>query len=161
MAGDSTTIARPYAEAAFEVATEHKALESWSDALGDLAAIVTDPLLAEQIGNPNVPGETLRELIFGVVGDGLSKEVQALVWLLAENKRLILLPDISRLFDQMKTAAEGLRHIQIRSAFPVDDTEQTELATTLKAHFGSEIELSVETDADLIGGIIIRAGDVV
>jgi len=161
MAGDSTTIARPYAEAAFEVAQEKKALGDWADALGTLAAIVEDPQISEQVGNPNVSGETLRDLIFGVAGEGLSKEMQGLVRLLAANKRLVLLPDIARLFDQMKTVAEGLRRVEIRSAYDVSAAEQQALTTTLKAHFGSEVELSVEQDASLIGGIVIRAGDVV
>jgi F-type H+-transporting ATPase subunit delta len=161
MAGDSTTIARPYAEAAFEVAREHQALDAWSDALGTLAAIVEDPQIASQVANPNVPSDTLRDLLFGVVGEGLSKEMQGLVRLLAANKRLIVLPDIARLFEQMKTAAEGLRNVQITSAFAVDEAEQTALAATLKAHFGCDVELSVAQDADLIGGVVIRAGDLV
>jgi F-type H+-transporting ATPase subunit delta len=161
MAGDSTTIARPYAEAAFEVAQEHKALDAWSDALGTLAMIVQDPRIASQVGNPNVPGDRLRDLLFGVVGEGLTNEMQGLVRLLAANKRLMVLPDIARLFDQMKTAAEGLRNVQVTSAFAVDETEQAALAATLKAHFGCEVELSVEQDSDLIGGVIIRAGDLV
>ena len=161
MAGDSTTIARPYAEATFAVAQEHKALGDWSDALGTLAAIVEDPQIADQVGNPNVSGETLRDLIFGVVGEGLTKEMQGLIRLLAANKRLMVLPDIARLFNQMKTAAEGLRHVEIISPFEVSPAEQQELIAALKTHFGSEVELSVEQDANLIGGIVIRAGDVV
>jgi F-type H+-transporting ATPase subunit delta len=161
MAGDSTTIARPYAEAAFAVAQEKKALEAWSDALGNLAAIVEDPQIADQVGNPNVSAETLRDILFGVVGEGLSNEMQGLVRLLADNKRLIVLPDIARLFNQMKTAAEGLRHVEIVSAFAVSAAEQQELTAALKAHFGSEVELSVERDPRLIGGIVVRAGDVV
>ncbi len=161
MAGDSTTIARPYAEAAFAVAQEKKALDDWSDALGTLAAIVEDPQIADQVGNPNVSGDTLRDIIFSVAGTGLSNEMQGLVRLLAANKRLIVLPDIARLFNQMKTAAEGLRHVEIHSAYAVSPAEQQALTATLKAHFGSEVELSVERDASLIGGIVIRAGDVV
>jgi len=161
MAGDSTTIARPYAEAAFEVAQEHQALDAWSDALGTLATIVEDPQISSQVGNPNVPGDTLRDILFGIVGEGLTKEMQGLVRLLSTNKRLVVLPDIARLFDQMKIAAEGLRNVQITSAFAVEDAEQTALAATLKAHFGGDVDLSVEQDEDLIGGIIIRAGDVV
>lgn len=160
MAGDSTTIARPYAEAAFDLAQEQRALDAWSDALGSLAAIVEDPQIAAQIGNPNVPRATLRDLIFGIAGEGLGKEVQALVRLLADNKRLMVLPDISRLFEQMKRAAEGLRRVEIRSAYPVDAADQAALAAVLKSHFGADVELSVETDAALIGGIVIRAGDV-
>ncbi|KAA6185951.1 F0F1 ATP synthase subunit delta [Thiohalocapsa marina] len=161
MAGDSTTIARPYAEAAFEVAKSTSALDAWSDALNTLAGIVDDPLISDQVGNPNVPRETLRDLIFAVAGDGLTVEMQNLVRLLADNKRLAVIPEVARLFDQLKTAAEGLRHVAITSAFAVSDDEQKSLANALRSHFGSEVELTVEQDSALIGGIKIHAGDIV
>jgi F-type H+-transporting ATPase subunit delta len=161
MAGDSTTIARPYAEAAFDVARDQGGLDAWSKALNMLAAIVEDPQVSDQVGNPNVPRETLRDLIFAVAGDGLTTPVQNLVRLLAQNKRLSVIPDVARLFDQLKTAAEGLRHVRVQSAFAVSADEQTALAATLKKHFGSEVELSVEQDESLIGGIKIHAGDIV
>jgi F-type H+-transporting ATPase subunit delta len=161
MAGDSTTIARPYAEAAFDVARDQGALDAWSEALNRLGAIVADPQISDQVGNPNVPKETLRDLIFAVAGDGLSTQVQNLVRVLAQNKRLSLAPDIARLFDQFKTTAEGLRHVQVQSAFAVSAVQQKALASVLKQHFGSEVELSVEKDQSLIGGIKIHAGDIV
>ncbi|MBK1703465.1 F0F1 ATP synthase subunit delta [Halochromatium glycolicum] len=161
MAGDSTTIARPYAEAAFEVARASSALNTWSDALNRLAAIVADPQVASQIGNPNLSDKALLDLIFGVAGEGLSAEVQNLVRLLAENERLAVLPDLARLFDARKTAAQGVRHIQIRSAFALSDAEQDSLKGTLKGHFGADVELTVEQDPSLIGGLEVRADDVV
>jgi F-type H+-transporting ATPase subunit delta len=161
MAGDSTTIARPYAEAAFEVARASSALDTWSDALNRLAAIVADPQVASQIGNPNLSDKALLDLIFGVAGEGLSAEVQNLVRLLAENERLAVLPDLARLFDARKTAAQGVRHIQIRSAFALSDAEQDSLKGTLKGHFGADVELTVEQDPSLIGGLEVRADDVV
>ncbi|MGD8498472.1 MAG: F0F1 ATP synthase subunit delta [Chromatiales bacterium] len=161
MAGDSTTIARPYAEAAFEVAKTQQALDEWSGALDTLAAIVDDPQVAARVADPNIPRETLRDLIFAVSGEGLTAEMQNLVRLLAMNKRLAVLPDIARLFQQMKTAAEGLRHVEIRSAYAVSAPEQKALAAALKSRFGSDVELSVAKDASLIGGIEIRAGDIV
>jgi F-type H+-transporting ATPase subunit delta len=161
MAGDSTTIARPYAEAAFEVAHQSGALDAWSDALSRLAAIVADPLVAAQIGNPNLSEQTLLNLIFGAAGDGLNTEVQNLVRLLAENERLSVLPDLARLFEERKIAAQGVRHIQIRSAYALTAAEKNTLKSTLKRHFGAEVELTVERDKTLIGGLEIRADDVV
>jgi len=161
MAGDSITIARPYAEAAFDVARGQKALDAWSEVLGLLGAIAADPQIQAQVGNPNLPSDALRDLVFSVAGDGLTQEMQNLVRLLAHNKRLAVLPEIARLFDDMKTAAEGLRHIEIFSPFAVSAADQKALAKRLKSHFGSEVELTVEKDPNLIGGIKIRAGDVV
>ena len=161
MAGDSTTIARPYAEAAFDVAQAHSALDAWSEALSQLAAIIADPQVASQIGNPNLSESRLLDLIFGSVGEGLNAEVQNLVRLLAENERLSVLPDLARLFEARKTAAQGVRHIQIRSAYALSAAEQESLQSSLTRHFGADVELTVEDDPTLIGGLEVRADDVV
>jgi F-type H+-transporting ATPase subunit delta len=161
MAGDTTTIARPYAEAAFEVARSDGSLDAWADGLTLLGAIVEDPQLGEQIGNPKATAAQLRDLIFAVAGEGLSLHLQNLVRLLAVNRRLIVLPDIARLFAQMKTAHEGLRHVQVTSAFAVSDADRDALAERLKAYFGGDVELTVAEDPNLIGGIKVRAGDIV
>ncbi|MBK5939150.1 F0F1 ATP synthase subunit delta [Halochromatium roseum] len=161
MAGDSTTIARPYAEAAFEVARASKQLDAWSVALAKLAEIVADPQVASQIGNPNLSDRDLVDLIFAVAGEGLRVEVQNLVRLLAENERLTVLPDLARLFEARKTAIQGVRHIQIRSAYALSAAEQKTLQSSLKSHFGAEVELTVEEDSSLIGGLEVRADDVV
>lgn len=161
MAGDSTTIARPYAEAVFDIAKASGALDDWSSALNALAKVVEDPQIAEQVGNPNVPTENLRDLIFGIVGDGLTEPMQNTVRVLAANKRLAVLPEVARLFDQLKAVSEGLRKIDIISAYAVSADQQKLLSTALKKKFGDDVELSVEKDSDLIGGLMIRAGDIV
>ncbi|NEX15526.1 MAG: F0F1 ATP synthase subunit delta [Halochromatium sp.] len=161
MAGDSTTIARPYAEAAFEVARASNSLDAWSDALAKLAEIIADPQVASQIGNPNLSDRELVDLIFAVAGEGLSVEVQNLVRLLAENERLTVLPDLARLYEARKTAIQGVRHIQVRSAYALSAAEQKTLQSSLKSHFGAEVELTVEEDSTLIGGLEVRADDVV
>ena len=161
MAGDITTIARPYAEAVFDIAKASGDLDAWSSALNALAAVVEDPQIADQVGNPNVPTETLRDLIFGITGEGLTEPMQNMVRVLAGNKRLVLLPEVARLFDQLKAVAEGLRKIDIVSAYAVNATQQKTLAAALKKRFGDDVELSLEKDPDLIGGLMIRAGDIV
>lgn len=161
MAGDSTTIARPYAEAAFGVAKARGALDTWSAALGQLARVVGDEQVAAALANPNVAREHLRDLILGVAGEGLPLEVQNLVRLLSLNRRLPVLPDLARLFDEMKTAEQGLRHIHVRTAFALSEADTAALAARLKGHFGAEVELTVEDDPDLIGGVLIRADDIV
>lgn len=117
--------------------------------------------MGAQLDNPNATSRQLVDLIFGVAGEGLSEHLQNLVRLLAANKRLVVLPDIARLFAQMKTIYDGLRHIEITSAYPVSDAERDELATRLKGHFGADVDLSVADDPNLIGGIKVRAGDIV
>jgi F-type H+-transporting ATPase subunit delta len=161
MSGETTTIARPYAEAAFAVAKADGTVDAWADGLSLLGAIVEDPQLAEQIDNPNATSQRLVDLIFGVAGEGLTAQQQNLVRLLAANKRLVVLPDVARLFAQMKTIYDGLRHVEVTSAFPVSEAERADLAERLKAHFGADVDLSVAEDPSLIGGIKVRAGDIV
>lgn len=161
MAGDSTTIARPYAEAVFEIAKASGKLSDWSSALNALADIVQDAQIADQVANPNVPTETLRDLIFGITGEGLTEPMQNMVRVLATNKRLALLPEVARLFDQLKAIADGLRKIDISSAYAVSADQKKALSSALKKKFGGDVELNVEKDPDLIGGLMIRAGDIV
>jgi F-type H+-transporting ATPase subunit delta len=161
MAGDTTTIARPYAEAAFAVARDENQLDAWSDALSLIAAIVDDPDVASRIGNPNIPRTSLETLILGVAGDALPQGVVNLVKVVTANNRLVALPEVARMFDEIKASQQGVRNVLVRSAFPLSDAEQSELLAALKAHFGAEVELSVEEDRTLIGGVEVRADDVV
>jgi F-type H+-transporting ATPase subunit delta len=161
MAGDITTIARPYAAAVFERARETGQVAAWSDALRLLATIGSDQDMADQIGNPNVPRETVRDIILQVAGDDLPAEAANLVKLLAENDRLVLLPELAVLFEAMCTAEQGLRAVRIRSAFALTKAEQQVLASALSTRLGGSVDLAVEQDKSLIGGVEIRVGDLV
>lgn len=161
MAGDITTIARPYAEAAFAQARESGQLDSWGSALADLSAIAANPDMAEQFGNPNLPRERLRDAILEIAGDGLSSEVRNLVSLLAANNRLPALPEIARLFEELQTRHQGVRQVLVLSAYELQEAAQKNLAAVLERRLGAEVEMTVETDPSLIGGVEIRAGDLV
>ncbi|GAB0148004.1 F0F1 ATP synthase subunit delta [Marichromatium gracile] len=161
MAGDITTIARPYAEAAFERAKETGQVEAWSDALGRLAAVAGDPQMVALIANPNVSRETIRDITLEVCGEDLPEEVANLLRLLADNARLAAVPEIARLFEVSRSADEGMRRVTVRSAFEIDEAQRAALATALSSRLGGQVELTVETDSALIGGLEIRAGDLV
>ena len=161
MAGDTTTVARPYAEAAFARARESEQIDSWTEALELLAQLAANEAMAEQIGNPNVPRERVRDILLEILGDRLSAEAQNLVKLLADNDRLSVLPEIARLFEVLKTEQRGVRQVHIRSAYAVDAAQQKKLAAALKAKLNAEVELTIEKDKALIGGIEIRADDLV
>jgi F-type H+-transporting ATPase subunit delta len=161
MAGELTTIARPYAEAVFDRAKETGQLEAWSGALGLLAAVATDPQVAPQIANPNVPRERIRDLLIQVGGDTLPGEVANLVRLLADNGRLAAIPEIAELFEARREADQGVRQVQVRSAFPLAEAERQAIAAAMARRLGAQVELAVEEDPALIGGVEIRAGDLV
>ena len=161
MAGEITTVARPYAEAIFAAAKDSDTLDAWEQNLAFLAKIVTEECLAHQIATPSVPRERLRDLILDIAGEDLLPEARNLIRLLAANKRLALLPEIERLFAALRSREQGLQPVQIRTAYPLDVEEQQRLAEVLKKKFSAEVELSVEEDPSLIGGMVIRAGDLV
>lgn len=161
MAGEITTIARPYAEAVFERASEIGQVDAWSQSLETLAAIASDPQLGTQIANPNVPRERIRDLILQIGGDSLPGELANLVRLLSDNGRLAALPEIATLYEERRVAGQGVRQVLVRSAFPVDAEQEQVLAASLARRFGAQVELTVELDPDLIGGVEIRAGDLV
>lgn len=161
MAGDTTTIARPYAEAAFERAKETGEIDAWSQALELLATVTADPYLVAHIGNPSVPRERVLDLILEVCGEELTTEIANFLRLLSRNARLTAIPEIARLFEISRIAGQGVSHVLIRSAFEVSADEQDSLAFALSKRFGGRVDLTVETDRALIGGIEIRAGDLV
>jgi F-type H+-transporting ATPase subunit delta len=161
MAGDITTIARPYAAAVFERAQETGEFAGWSEALGLLADIGSNPDFAGLIDNPNVPSEVARDIVLKVAGDALSVEQGNLVKLLVRNDRLALLPELSGLFEEMRTAQDGSRVAQVRSAYALTKPDQQHLSDALAAKLGGSIELTVELDKSLIGGVEIRVGDLV
>jgi len=161
MAGDLTTIARPYAEAAYNRAKELGQVQAWSDALQLLSQIGSDPEMARQIANPNIPRESIRDLVLEIAGGALPQEVGNLVRLLADNARLSAIPEIAQLFEISREADQGVRQVLVRSAYPLGDDERQELTAAMVRRLGGQVELTVEEDPGLLGGVEIRAGDLV
>jgi F-type H+-transporting ATPase subunit delta len=158
---DKSTIARPYARAAFEEAKGDKRLAQWSEALRTGAAVIKDPRVHHLLGNPHVTPKQLAQLLSEIAGDSLDEDGKNFVSTLAENRRLGYLPEISKLFDQLKDAAEGVVDVTVTSAAPLDEQQQRVLAEALRKRLKRDVRLHTETDAALIGGAVLRAGDLV
>lgn len=155
---ESVTIARPYAEAAYRVAKETGAQGAWSLRLQKLALIAQDGGMASVMGNPQLSAEQVANLIVSLCED--SDPVLAnFVRTLAENRRLALLPEISRLFDLAKGQEEGVKEAVVHSAFPIDDTQVAALLQQLETRFGTRLTARVEVDPSLIGGVRVAVGD--
>jgi len=161
MAADAITIARPYAEAVFARALESGRLAEWGEVLEFLAAVVSDPSARDFVTNPAVDQQQKIDLITEVAGERLDEEGRNLVRLLVANGRLVLLPEISRLYAQLQSAHEGLLDVQVTSAYALDTELEQQLAAILKEKLGREVKISSEQDPGLIGGVKIRAGDLV
>lgn len=158
---EKTTIARPYAKAAFQEANGDQRLAQWSDTLRAAATAVRDPRVHELLGSPNVEGEDLAQFVMGVSGPALDEHGQNFFRMLAENHRLAYLPEISALFDEYKDEAESVIDVTVTSAAPIDAAQQQALSKALERKLKRSVRLHCETDAALIGGAVLRAGDTV
>ncbi len=161
MAGAATTVARPYAEALFARAKESDQLKVWAEMLALLEMITSDSAMVEIITNPLFDRQELTALIMGIGGKKFSQEAGNLVSLLAENGRLQLLPEIRELYETMKADSERTMQVEVRSAYELKPAESKALAAALKKRLGRDITISSELDPGLIGGVHIRAGDLV
>jgi len=158
---DRLTIARPYARAAFDEARERQRLGPWSKALEVAAAVVQDARVAALLGNPRVTAEALAQLVIGIAGPELGEEGANFVRTLADNHRLGYLPEISALFANLKDEAEGVADVTVTSAATLDEAQRREISAALERRLGRKVRLHCEVDPALIGGAVLRSGDLV
>ena len=158
---DRLTIARPYARAAFEEARARASLAAWSQALRTAAEVVKDPRVETLLGNPRVTPEELAQLVTGIAGPNLGEQGANFVRTLADNRRLGYLPEISELFDTFKDAAEGVADVTVTSAAPLDEGQRQKIRSALERRLKRQVRLHCETDPQLIGGAVLRSGDLV
>lgn len=170
---ETRTAARPYAEAAFEVAKDRGKLAEWSQMLALLASVVSDERVARLASDPRVGRERLAEFILGLVGDGGDVQGRTsvagdrmsgatnFVRLLIDNHRLPLATEVARIFEELRAEVEGRIDVVIKTAYELTNDQRALLETGLKRRFGRKITLNVNVDPSLIAGIEIRAGDTV
>jgi F-type H+-transporting ATPase subunit delta len=158
---DRLTIARPYARAAFEEARLDERLGPWSEALHVGAAVVKDERVQALLGNPHVTPEELAKLVTDIAAGKLGAHGENFVRTLAANRRLAYLAEIAELFDSMKDAAEGVADVTVTSAAELDETQRRTLVAALERRLRRRVRLHYETDPALIGGAVLRSGDLV
>lgn len=153
------TLARPYAKAAFEIALADSALDKWSSMIALSAAVSVEGGVSRVLSSPSLSSEQIAEAFIGVCGDELDAKGKNFISLLAVNKRLVLLPEISTLFEVLKANQEKSVDVEITTAFEISSDVSNKLAQALKDRLKREIILATHVDQSLIGGAIIRAGD--
>jgi F-type H+-transporting ATPase subunit delta len=158
---DKTTIARPYARAAFAEARADSMLDAWSGALHIAAEVVEDPRMHSLLGDPHVSTDQLSQLVMDLAGANLGAHGRNFVQALAEARRLDCLPEISALFDGYKDDAEGIADVAVTSAAPLDARQQQTLTAALTRRLKREVRLHCTTDPQLLGGAVVRSGDLV
>jgi F-type H+-transporting ATPase subunit delta len=153
------TVARPYAQAAFDEAQKLGELKNWSEMLHAAADAVAQQDMQSIIKSTKVNATQLNGLMLAVCGGKLAATAQNFLKLLVENKRLDVMPEILEMFEMLRAEAEKSVDVVVTSAFDLNDAQKQKIAAALKVRMGREIKLSCETNRDLLGGIVIRAGD--
>lgn len=158
---NTTTVARPYARAAFELAQAHNALPTWSRMLELLAAVVSDERVVELLDDPRIDYAQKAEQIIAICQSELDELGGNFVKVLAEEGRLEALPEIAAQFDSARADHEKRAQVELISAFPLTEAQQNKLAEALAKRLNREISITTSVDQSLIGGVIVHAGDTV
>ncbi len=158
---EKSTIARPYAQAAFDIALEKSDLKGWSDMLQLLAAVTSDDIMQGMIANPNIERSQVVDIILDVCGDKLTNEGRNFVKVLAENHRLDIVSEIAERYEEQRAEAEKTIQAEVTSAFPLSDAQIEKMTAGLKKRLGREVSLVTKVDESIVGGAVIRAGDLV
>ena len=152
------TLARPYARAAFAIARDEQAFPAWSQALGFAARVAGDPRVAALLGDPKLGDAAAVTLLSP---EQPSESFARFLALLADNRRLALLPEIAGLYEQLRAEAERVVKATVTSATPLQPVELDNIKAALRKRFGREVEVETAVDESLIGGAVIDADDVV
>jgi F-type H+-transporting ATPase subunit delta len=158
---DRATIARPYARAAFAHASATGDLAAWSKLLGAAAMAASDSRVSRLIGNPHVTGEQLVELFADVSNGAAGNDGRNFLLALAENRRLALLPLIAAQYEKLRAEVEGVVDVEVIAAREIAAPQQKRLEAALAKRLGREVRMHTRIDESLVGGAIVRAGDLV
>ena len=154
----STTVARPYAKAAFEFGLAANNLGAWSAFLNEASAVVQHERVERYLNAPTVTSEQKAEGFASLLSD-INDAQKNFVIILADNKRLEALPQVAELFSLFKDAYEKTIDVDIKTAFALDDTDLANLRESLEKNLNRKVELNSEVDKSLLGGVLIHAGD--
>ncbi len=156
-----TTTARPYARAAFDIAKANGEQEKWTEMLTFMAVVAYDPNMRAVLDSPRLSQQQAAELFISVCEEQIDVRGKNFIKLLAENDRISLLPEIAALYQHYRAEAEGTVDAEVISASDVSESQLSKIAASLKQRLGKEVHLTSKIDESLIGGAIIRAGDLV
>ena len=158
---EAKTIARPYAVAAWRHAQAQNKADVWADMLDFMSAVVSDKVMAGIVADPRVEEQILSQLMLDICGGRINDEAEAFVKLLVENGKLSLMPGVAEVFNELKAEAGGAIDATLTAAYPVNAKFEQALAKAMQKKLDREVTFSTEEDKSLIGGVIIRAGDMV
>ncbi len=155
------TIARPYANAVFELAKREKALQQWSGMLGVIESTTQHETVALLLDSPDMPSAAKAFRLSELCGDELDDRGKNFLQALADHDRLSLVAEIRSQFEELRAEEQRSLDVEVVSAFALSDEQRNGLQQALKQKFNKDISIETRVDKSLIGGAVIRAGDMV
>lgn len=156
-----STLARPYAKAAFEFAANANDLAAWSGQLATAAVVAGAENMVKILSSPSLTSSQQAAQFLDVCGDELNDNARNFIKVLADNKRLPLLPEISALYEQFKANREKSVEVEVATAFELDAAIEKKLASALSGKLERDVNVQTVIDKNLLGGVVVRAADVV
>lgn len=153
------TLARPYANAVFELAKESEDFDGWSANLNFLAALVQDPLMANVVANPRVDKVTLTSMLLDMGSSHISEMGRNLVKILVDNNKVRVIPHIATQFEQLKANYQGYVKVEIISSYAVKPPQQQEIEAILRRRLSKAVDIKITVDRNLTGGWLVKVGD--
>ncbi len=155
------TIARPYANALFDLAKQQSQLDRWSNMMGVLTTVSAHPTVSAFLASPDLPGSAKASRLAQLCGDDIDDQAEKFLQALADNDRLLLIAEISTQFEALRAEEEKSLDVEVICAFEMSESQSEGLARALSKKFNKEISIQSRVDSNLIGGAVIRAGDIV
>lgn len=156
-----TTVARPYAKAAFQVALKENSMAEWSKMLSLTAAITREQPVKLLLQSPALTSEQVAQSFIDICGDELNGKGQNFIRLLAENKRIALLGEVYKIFETLRAQQEQSLDVEVITPYEISAEVADKLVAALTSRLQKEVKLSTRTDQSLIGGAVVRTGDMV
>ncbi len=156
-----STFARPYAKAAFEAAQQTNELAKWSETLQVLAAVTQQEKVESALENPALTDARKVEILSDLCQDSMFDAARNFLTVLGDNKRLSLLPEIVEQFETLKAELEKSVDVEVTSAFQLGEAQINRLTQALKTKLNRDVQVITTVDSSLVGGAVIRAGDLV
>ena len=157
---EMTSIARPYAKAAFDFAVESQTVSNWNEMLGFAAEVAKNQDIITFLSGSHSP-EITSDLFIKVCGEQLNENGQNFIKVLAENGRLVALPAVADLFEELKAQYENEIEVDITSATAITAEQETAVSAALEKRLARKIKLNCNVDNAVVGGLLIKAGDTV
>ncbi len=158
---ENSTVARPYAQAVFELARAKGALAQWSEVLATLAEIARHPDIEAMVQDPAIDDDVACGIVSELCGDLLTDEVRRLIELLLENGRFTVLNEIHAQYEALRAEFERRARVEVVSAYELNAKQKSSISSAMKKRLGHDVELTTRTDKSLLGGAIVRVGDLV